>query len=211
MATTQGWQEPLYLGCPKSTSPHSWASCSTAGLKGLACASCSSLFFVKEMSQSHVLTTPDFSSSVGALCVLAPLWGGQQWNLSCCSPGGHCPHQCCSRWGWQCYFLVSSRRKELLVPEVFHQVLCLRPRWISDVQDGAPDSRSSSQKLRATEHQCCTVTVSLLFLHGFLPPLPWKPALFLTTSNTKGVLHSKLLELWEYSISWWFPIHFFPS
>lgn len=52
-----------------------------------------SLLLVKEMSQSHVLTTPGFRSPVCVICVFAPIWGGEQWNLSCCSPGGHHAHQ----------------------------------------------------------------------------------------------------------------------
>lgn len=119
-----------------------------------------SLYFVKEMSQSHFLTTPDFSSSVGALCVFAPLWGGQQWNLWALStPRAALDADGSAILSW------AAGGKKLLVPDVFQQVLCLRPRWISDVQDGAPDSRYSSQN---SEPQSISAAQKLYHCYFFM-------------------------------------------
>lgn len=184
VATTRGWQEPLCLGCPKTTSPGSWAFRSTAGLKGCVCASCSTLFFLlKEWAKAtfslHQVFLPQYVLSVYLLP--CEVWSSETWAAAARVSTVHT--KCCCRWGRQCYFLVGSRRKRAscswCIPG-FHQVLCLRLMWISDVQDGAPDSCYSSQYLRATERRCCTVTLSLVFLHflgwrnGLLPPLLWK-------------------------------------
>lgn len=138
-------------------------------------APCSTLFFLlKKWAKATFLLHQAFPPQQVLFVHLLP---GELWSSDTWAPAaqlGTTHTECCCRWGWQCYFLVGSRNKRTSLSRCicgFHQVLCLRLRCISDVQDGAPDSCYSSQKLRATACQCCTVS----FLHR---QKEWIPATF---------------------------------